>query len=190
MPDNAFRENVIILTGASSGIGRALALERPARAHGWRWRRDAARLEAVAAECRDRGAQAAVVPTDVTDEAQCRVLVEKTVEAFGRIDTLVNNAGISMWAKFEEMRTLAPFDEVMRVNYLGSVYCTYHASAPEENPRPDRGDLQPGGQGRRAHPQRLPGQQARDGRLLRHAAHRAGGHRRHRNHRLPRFRHV
>jgi short-subunit dehydrogenase len=128
MPDNAFRENAIILTGASSGIGRALAHELAGQGA---WlalaARDAARLEAVAAECRGRGAQAVVIPTDVVDEAQCRALVEKTVEAYGRIDTLINNAGVSMWAKFEEMRTVAPFDEVMRVNYLGSVYCTYYA---------------------------------------------------------------
>ncbi len=128
MPGAAFRENAVILTGASSGIGRALALELASQGA---WlalaARNTARLEAVAAECRTRGAKAVVIPTDVTDEAQCRALAEKTVEAFGRIDTLINNAGISMWAKFEEMRTLAPFEEVMRVNYLGSAYCTYYA---------------------------------------------------------------
>jgi short-subunit dehydrogenase len=128
MPDEAFRENAVILTGASSGIGRALALELAGQGA---WlalaARNTAQLEAVAAECRTRGAKAVVIPTDVREEAQCRALAEKTVEAFGRIDTLINNAGISMWAKFEDMQTLAPFDEVMRVNYLGSVYCTYYA---------------------------------------------------------------
>jgi short-subunit dehydrogenase len=128
MPDAPFRENAVILTGASSGIGRALAIELAGQGA---WlalaARNAARLEAVAAECRSRGAKAVVIPTDVTDEAQCGALAEKTVAAFKRIDTLINNAGISMWAKFDEMRTLAPFDEIMRVNYLGSVYCTFYA---------------------------------------------------------------
>jgi short-subunit dehydrogenase len=128
MSATGFRGNAVILTGASSGIGRALALELAAQGA---WlalaARDAGRLEAVATECRTRGAKAVVIPTDVSDETQCRALAEKTVEAFGRIDTLINNAGISMWAKFEDMKTLAPFDEVMRVNYLGSVYCTYYA---------------------------------------------------------------
>ena len=128
MSDNTFRGNAVILTGASSGIGQALAFELAAQGA---WlalaSRNAARLEIVATECRARGAQAVVIPTDVRAEAQCRALAEKAVAAFGRIDTLINNAGISMWAKFEEMQTLAPFDEVMRVNYLGSLYCTYYA---------------------------------------------------------------
>lgn len=122
------RENVVILTGASSGIGRALAIELAGRGS---WlslaARDVARLEEVAGVCRSRGARAIVVPTDVTDEAQCRALVERTVVEYGRIDTLINNAGISMWARFEEMQTLAPFDEIMRTNYMGSVFCTHHA---------------------------------------------------------------
>ncbi len=128
MSQPTFRDNVMILTGASSGIGRALALELAGQGA---WlalaARNTQRLESVAAECRERGGKAIVVPTDVAIEAQCRALVERAVAEFGRLDTLINNAGISMWARFEELQTLAPLEEIMRVNYLGAAYCTFYA---------------------------------------------------------------
>jgi short-subunit dehydrogenase len=128
MANAAFRDNAIILTGASSGIGRALALQLAEQGALLALAaRDADRLNEVAAECRQRGGRAVTVQTDVADEAQCRNLVARTVEEFGRLDTLINNAGVSMWARFDEMQTLAPFEEMMRVNYLGAIYCTYHA---------------------------------------------------------------
>ncbi|HEX8691706.1 MAG TPA: SDR family oxidoreductase [Longimicrobium sp.] len=123
-----FRDNVVVLTGASAGIGREMALQLAAQGALLALAaRDAAKLEEVAAECRARGARALAVPTDVGDEAQCRALVERAVAEHGRIDTLVNNAGIGMWARFDEMTSLEPFERIMRVNYLGSVYCTFYA---------------------------------------------------------------
>lgn len=125
---DAFRGNVVVLTGASAGIGREMALQLASQgAELVLAARSPEPLEEVAAACRDRGARALAVPTDVGDEAQCRALVERAVEAYGRIDTLVNNAGIGMWARFDEMRDLAPFERIMRVNYLGCVYPTYYA---------------------------------------------------------------
>ena len=124
----AFRDNVVVVTGASAGIGAELARQLAA---GGAWlalaARGAARLEEVAAECRALGGKALAVPTDVGEEAQCRALVERTVAEYGRLDTLVNNAGIGMWARFDEITDLSIFERVMRVNYLGSVYCTHHA---------------------------------------------------------------
>ncbi|HEX8390735.1 MAG TPA: SDR family oxidoreductase [Longimicrobium sp.] len=128
MASNAFRDNVVVITGASDGIGAEMALQMARQ--GARLvlaARDAARLEAVAARCRERGGQALVVPTDVGVEAQCAALMERAVAEFGRIDTLVNNAGIGMWARFDELTTLEPLERMMRVNYLGSVYCTWYA---------------------------------------------------------------
>lgn len=123
-----FRENVAVVTGASSGIGAELA-RRMAAQGAWLAlaARDAARLEEVAAECRGLGGRALVVPTDVGEEAQCGALVARTVEEYGRLDTLVNNAGIGMWARFEEITDLSVFERIMRVNYLGSVWRTWHA---------------------------------------------------------------
>jgi short-subunit dehydrogenase len=128
MTDAPFRDNAVIVTGASSGIGRAVALELASQGALLALAaRDAGRLDAVEAECRQRGGRVISVPTDVSDETQCRNLVIRTVGEFGKLDTLINNAGISMWARFEEMRTLTPFEDIMRVNYLGAVFCTYHA---------------------------------------------------------------
>lgn len=123
-----FRDNVVVLTGASRGIGRELALQLADQ--GARLvlsARDAAGLEAVAAECRTRGGQAVAIPADVAEEPQCAALIAGAVEAFGRIDTLINNAGISMWALFESVTDLSIFERILRVNFLGSVYCTSYA---------------------------------------------------------------
>ncbi len=123
-----FQENVVIITGASSGIGREVALQL---ADQGAWLALAARsveaLEQAAVECRQRGGKSIVVPADVTDQAQCARLVEQTVAAYGRIDTLINDAGISVVSRFDEIQDLALFERIMRVNYLGSVYCTGYA---------------------------------------------------------------
>jgi short-subunit dehydrogenase len=121
-------DKVVIITGASSGIGRELAHQLADR-DAWlvlAARRED-RLESVKVECLQRGGRAIVVPTDVCEPYQCARLVQRTLEAFGRIDVLVNDAGITMWATFDEVSDLAIFDQIMRTNYLGSVYCTYYA---------------------------------------------------------------
>ena len=119
---------VVIVTGASQGIGKALcrelAAQRPKLVLA---ARDTAALEAVAAECRSRGAATLVAPTDVTDEAACRALVERTVERFHGVDVVVNNAGVGMLARFEDVLDLSLYERLMRVNYLGSVYPTFYA---------------------------------------------------------------
>jgi NAD(P)-dependent dehydrogenase (short-subunit alcohol dehydrogenase family) len=128
MSNPVFKDNVVVITGASRGIGEELALQlaeqgaRLALAA-----RDEEALSAVGAACRQRGAAVALVPTDVGDSEQCRTLIDRAVKEFGRIDTLVNNAGIGMWARFEEVKDPAIFERIMRINYLGAVYCTYHA---------------------------------------------------------------
>jgi NAD(P)-dependent dehydrogenase (short-subunit alcohol dehydrogenase family) len=81
----------------------------------------------VALECEARGAEALAVPTDVADEAACRALIAAGVARFGGLDVLVNNAGIGMLARFEEVSDLSLYERLMRVNYLGSVYPTWHA---------------------------------------------------------------
>jgi NAD(P)-dependent dehydrogenase (short-subunit alcohol dehydrogenase family) len=128
MSDRTFENLSVIITGASSGIGRELS--RQLAAQGARVilaARQAEKLGELADECKVLGGQALVVPADVTDPDQCRGLVDRTVEAFGRLDMLVNNAGTTMWARFDEVTDLSIFEKLMRVNYLGSVYCTYYA---------------------------------------------------------------
>ncbi len=123
-----FTDKVVIITGASEGIGRALALElAPSRAKLVLAARNASRLEELADECRAAGAEALGVQTDVTREAECRALVEAAIEAYGRIDMLVANAGRTMWAQFEDIEQPGLLEDLMSVNYFGSVYCTRYA---------------------------------------------------------------
>ncbi len=128
MSSAIFKENVVIITGASRGIGRELAL-RLAEQGAWLalGARDTDRLAKVAEKCRQRGGKAIAIQTDVAEQVDCQNLVERTVEEYGRIDTLVNNAGISMWALFDQVEDLSVFEKIMQVNYMGSVYCTHYA---------------------------------------------------------------
>lgn len=123
-----FKENVVVLTGASTGIGEALA-HKLAEQGAWLVlaARNAQKLEAVATECRKRGGRAVVVATDVTHETECRELIERAVAEYSRIDTLINNAGLSMWMKLEDVEDLSTLEYLMRVNFFGSMYCTYYA---------------------------------------------------------------
>jgi len=128
MAETVFRDNVVVITGGSSGIGREIAYQLSAQgALLVLAARDPSLLESVTAECRRRGARAIAVPTDVAIESQCRALIERAVAEFGRIDTLINNAGLSMHARFEELDSMEPIERLMRVNFFGSVYCTSYA---------------------------------------------------------------
>jgi short-subunit dehydrogenase len=89
--------------------------------------RNLERLETLAEECRALGAEVMPVETDVTDAAQCRRLADSTVETFGRIDTLVANAGVTMWSRLDELEDWSALEKVMAVNYLGAAYCTMAA---------------------------------------------------------------
>jgi len=122
------RDNVVVITGASKGIGAELARRLAGRgAQLALAARDLAALERVATECRALGARAEAFECDVTVEADCRRLMESTVAAFGRIDTLVNDAGATMYLPFDEVRDPVLYARLMDVNYLGAVYCTFHA---------------------------------------------------------------
>jgi short-subunit dehydrogenase len=127
--------NTTIITGASDGIGAEMARQL-ARQHGTKGAlvlaaRNAELLHAVALQCIDLGAQVLVVPTDVSIEAQCRHLVEQTMQRFGRVDALINNAGISAQALFSDVKAedLGWYEQLMRINLWGSVWCT-HAALP------------------------------------------------------------
>ena len=124
----SFVENVVVITGASTGIGRELALQLASQgAQLALAARNAEKLEEVAMECRGRGGRALAVPTDVTERYQCAKLIKQTIVAYGRIDTLINNAGSRMRARFDEVPDVDVMEQIIRVNYLGSVYCTHYA---------------------------------------------------------------
>jgi len=119
---------VVVVTGASQGIGKALALLLASRkARLVLSARDAAALEEVATACRAAGAETLAVPGDVSSREDDRRLVAKALERFGALDVLVHNAGVTMWARFDEMTDLSIFERLMQVNYLGCVYLTHEA---------------------------------------------------------------
>ncbi len=123
-----FAGKVIAITGASEGIGAELA--RQAAGKGV-WLALAARnfekLEAVAADCRARGAEAFAMRCDVAVEADCRDFIEATARKYSALDILVNNAGVSGHARLEDVTDFAWYDAMMKVNYFGTLYCTRHA---------------------------------------------------------------
>jgi NAD(P)-dependent dehydrogenase (short-subunit alcohol dehydrogenase family) len=122
---DAFAGKTVLITGASEGIGRALALRLAAqRAQLALNARNEARLAATARECVARGALALALPGDVSRREECAQLVARAVERFGGLDVLVNNAGITMWSRFDAISDLTVFERVLAVNYLGAVYCT------------------------------------------------------------------
>jgi NAD(P)-dependent dehydrogenase (short-subunit alcohol dehydrogenase family) len=124
----SLRDQSIVLTGASEGIGRGLAIALAAQgANLTLAARNREALEETARRCELAGGKALVVPTDVGDAEATRALIDAAVARFGGIDMLVNNAGVSMWARFDEVTDLTVFERIMRVNYLGAVYCTHHA---------------------------------------------------------------
>lgn len=126
-------ERVVVITGASDGIGAELARQ-------WAQRdgprvalvltaRRADALDAVAAQCRQFGAAVRVHPGDVGRQADCQALVAASIAAFGRIDVLVANAGMSAHARLSDVADLGWYEDLMRVNLWGAVWCT-HAALP------------------------------------------------------------
>ncbi|ADV67354.1 SDR family NAD(P)-dependent oxidoreductase [Deinococcus maricopensis] len=118
----SLRGRVVVITGASTGMGRAVALlsaERGARVV--LAARDEVQLERVAQDARALGAEALVVPTDVTDRAQVQALVDAAVDRFGRVDVMFNHAGdyfVDSVEHSEEARVRALID----VNVMGVLY--------------------------------------------------------------------
>jgi NADP-dependent 3-hydroxy acid dehydrogenase YdfG len=120
---------VALVTGASSGIGEAtaFALAEQGAAVALAARR-ADRLEAVAAKIHEGGGSALVISADVADQQQARDAVERTVAELGRLDTLINNAGVMLLGPAADA-PLAEWQRMVQVNLLGLLYCA-HAALP------------------------------------------------------------
>ena len=119
------KNKVVIVTGASSGIGLASVkefLKRDAKVV--LAARSKEKLQAIEKELQNPNIF--IVPTDVSKQEDCKNLIEKTIEKFNKIDILVNNAGISMRALFKDVK-LEVIKTLMEVNFWGTVYCTHYA---------------------------------------------------------------
>jgi NADP-dependent 3-hydroxy acid dehydrogenase YdfG len=119
---NTLSEKVCIVTGASSGIGEATALALGGKgAKLVLAARRADRLDALAARIQQARGEALPVACDVVDRGQVKAMVEKTMEAWGRIDVLINNAGIMPLAPLARCR-LDEWDAMIDVNIKGLLY--------------------------------------------------------------------
>ncbi len=120
-------KKVIIITGASSGIGLALAKEYACEGNALvLGARNIEKLNSVAGELKSKCFAVVPVKTDVSKENDCKNLVLKGAEDFGKIDILINNAGISMRALFEET-DISVIRKLMDVNFYGTLNCTKFA---------------------------------------------------------------
>ncbi len=120
---------VALVTGASSGIGAATAAALAAQGAAVALAaRRADRLEAVAAGIREQGGSALVLDCDITDEQQAAGAVERTVTELGRLDTLINNAGVMLLGPVAGA-PVAEWQQMVELNVLGLLYCA-HAALP------------------------------------------------------------
>ena len=118
---------VVIITGASGGIGAALAnVFAKEKCKIVIAARDNNKLEAIRKKLESQGCDVLSVICDVSKEDDCKKLIEEAVNRFGNIDVLINNAGISMRALFNDVE-LDVIRKVMAVNFWGTVYCTKYA---------------------------------------------------------------
>jgi 3-oxoacyl-[acyl-carrier protein] reductase len=118
------KNKVAIVTGSSSGIGKAIALRFGTEgAKVVVTARRMALCEQTVAQIVKAGGEASAMQTDVTDERQVDRLIEETVARYGRLDVLVNNAGVVAGGRLAETTT-ASFDEVMNVNLRGTFFCS------------------------------------------------------------------
>ncbi len=120
-------DKVVIITGASSGIGLALAQNFARRnAKLVLAARSLDKLKIIEEELKLSNKNVLIVETDVSKESDCRNLIDKTFGKYGKIDILINNAGISMRALFENTE-LSVIKKLMDINFWGTVFCTKFA---------------------------------------------------------------
>ncbi len=125
--DRDFKNKVVIITGASSGIGKACAYElaRQGATIVLASRRENELIK-IETKLKKEGCDILSVKTDVRKIDDCKRLINRTVQEYGRIDVLINNAGISMRANFNDL-DLSVIKELMDTNFYGAVYCTKFA---------------------------------------------------------------
>ena len=127
--EHVLEGTVALVTGASSGIGAATATALAAQGAAVALAaRRGDRLEALATSIKDQGGTALVLECDVTDQPQAAGAVQRTVDELGRLDTLINNAGVMLLGPVVGA-PLPEWQEMVQVNVLGLLYCA-HAALP------------------------------------------------------------
>ncbi|MFT7773523.1 SDR family NAD(P)-dependent oxidoreductase [Roseateles sp.] len=125
---------VALITGGGTGVGAATALLLARKGYDLlvNYSRSADEAQASAAACREVGADAQVMQGDVSQDADCRALAQAALERWGRLDALVNSAGISVFGKAAEWDALdaETFQHILGVNALGSFQMVRACMAP------------------------------------------------------------
>lgn len=127
--EREFRDNVAVITGASYGIGRELAVQLAGLGASLVLSaRSGDRLDETARLCAGgRGPRPETVVADVRREDDCRRIIDRALDAYGRLDTLIVNAGVSMDAPFEAIQDSSQYLRILETNVLGAMYCTRYA---------------------------------------------------------------
>ncbi|MDX2301198.1 MAG: SDR family oxidoreductase [Microscillaceae bacterium] len=121
------KDKVVIITGASSGIGKALAFEfGSAGANIVITGRNQENLHQTSKELTQKGINNLPVTADVSVLEDNALLIDKTLEKYGKLDILINNAGMSMRSLFEEV-DIKVIRQLMEINFFGTVYATKYA---------------------------------------------------------------
>ncbi|CAH2051664.1 unnamed protein product, partial [Iphiclides podalirius] len=124
----SFKDKVVVVTGSSSGIGASAAIEFAKEgAHVVIVGRNETKLENVREKCEEYGKNPLVIKADVSKDADCKRIVDETIEKFGRIDVLVNNAGFSEIVDITSESFMEIYDRIVNVNLRAVVYITHKA---------------------------------------------------------------
>ncbi|CAH2051662.1 unnamed protein product, partial [Iphiclides podalirius] len=126
----SFKDKVVVVTGSSSGIGASTVIEfAKEAAHVVIVGRNVAKLESVSEKCQKYGQKPLVIKADVSKDAEGQKIINETIEKFGRIDVLVNNAGSAELAEITSEKFMKAFDNTVNLNLRGVVNIT-HCAVP------------------------------------------------------------
>lgn len=126
----SFENKIIIITGSSSGIGAATAIKlSKERAKITIVGRNETKLKNVSEICERNGSKPLMIIADITNDEDAKKIINDTIEHFGRLDVLVNNAGIYNSVSILDPHAIEKFDQILATNLRSSVYLT-HLAAP------------------------------------------------------------
>ncbi len=118
----------VAITGASSGLGKEMALILSKNHTNLSlFARRKEKLEETARMCEKNGSETILTWGDIKNKEDCKRFIDNTIDRFGKLDVLINNAGVTMYSLFEEISDISIADEIVKTNLLGYIYCTHYA---------------------------------------------------------------